>query len=129
MKRWYDITQSLLVPFRHTDLSENFQGEPFKLEPTYPFCIPDDPDMLKIETGIPIPSKQNKLMKPENQEIVDTMKALEPGQSFFVPTLQDAQARAHNQLAQFIKKYCPERLFAKRTVKGNNPGIRIWRVE
>lgn len=133
-KKTTSTTGSTIVDFKHTELYDNFQGEPFKLEPTYPSCIPDDldPMPLKIETGIPIPNKMHRVMQPENQEIVDALGKLEPGQSIFIPTSADrlAQNKAHMQLQGWMKRYYAGKKFTKRSyLKGEPTGIRIWRLE
>lgn len=124
---------SLIVDFKHTELFEKFNGEPFKLQLIYPGYIkPLHYDMpFEIENGVPIPEKQRRTMNPKRQEFIETLQRLQPGQSAFWETAPGEESRQQAILNQYVKKRCKHRLIISRTYKeeGQPRGVRYWRVE
>ncbi len=101
-----------------------------RMDPTYPYCIADEFIMpIEIETGVSIPAKKTNHKAFLESEEYKAFLALEIGQSFFIACSEEDRQRTQARLSGLSKKYFKDRLFLSRSYKGEQSGVRFWRVE
>jgi len=88
--------------------------------------VPDDPpaaevepDMILIERGVPIPTKEDINLTATSRLLLDTMLMMAVGDSFFWPM-------PHHNLSSFVSKQARKRNL--HFVVNRRPnGTRVWR--
>ena len=127
------------IPFQcvtNHNMEEPFEFFSVKLDPAWPDGVPDsnrDVEAMKynIESDVPVPSIHRGDGLRNN--LMETMSAMEKGQSFFVPLRHEGDKVARMQMV-FIaaKKSYPGKMFVSRKesdAEGKDKGLRVWRVE
>jgi len=91
-------------------------------------------DMFEIERGIELPRVQSE-NRGVSTEIRDTMKAMQPGESFFIPLSTSKSNERDNKMVTASMYYASkarlgdqEHIYVSRYVKGPKPGYRVWKM-
>jgi hypothetical protein len=99
-----------------------------KMEPTYPWCIPDDNYCMpyQIENDVPVPPKFCASQVAEDAR--EALGKLEIGQSFFIPFDNYTESYIRSVFS-YAKKLWPDRYFiSRKTIAAGKAGLRCWRV-
>lgn len=119
--------------FTNGNLSDDPQIRIKKLDPNWPQHMdmdkPDTEPEYKIETGVPVPA----ILRTKEHKWQSTMLALEPSQSFLIPTASDEESqKVALRVRERMNRFCKGKMFITRRIKASpeNPqmGVRIWRV-
>lgn len=117
---------------------EKYENYSIKLDTFWPFGLPENDSQVdkemkfKIETGIPTPSKSGVIQSQRTKDAIETMQALEIGQSFLIPVAEGEKPANVMSILIPYKKRTPDKLFITRTINdesGKPTSIRVWRIE
>ena len=129
------------IPFRcvtNHNMEEPFEFFSVKLDPAWPEGLPDGEERQRvtmkyeIESNIPVPEIQTGRGNGLKNNLMETMSAMEKGQSFFVPLRDETDKVSSMQMVFMnIKKKFEGKMFVsrkQRDASGKETGVRIWRV-
>lgn len=127
----FDVLARGLVPLElvtNDSMEERHSMATIKLDSNWPFGTDESTDMrFKIESHVPLPGRiGGRKISDETKEVIDVLKALEPGQSFEIPATGSELKYEARRISSIRQHYVKDRKFTMRTTA---TGVRIWRLE